>query len=103
MRHLTTQFIEEMKQVLLAEKDRLEADFAGTPAHTDLGDDVDENADEIAINEVNSDLRARMERDIAKIEKALTKIEAGTYGTDDEGKEIGEPRLRAIPWADKAI
>jgi RNA polymerase-binding transcription factor DksA len=103
MSHITPQFTEEMKQVLLSEKARLEADLAGTPAHTDLGDDVDENADEIAINEVNTDLRARMEQDIAKIEKALAKIEAGTYGTDDEGKEIAEARLRAIPWADKAI
>ena len=92
-----------MRDQLLAEKTRLETDLANTPAHTDLGDDVDENADEVAIDEVNLDLCARMEQDLAKVEKALAKIEAATYGTDDEGKEISEARLRAIPWADKAI
>ena len=46
---------------------------------------------------------ARMTVDLAKIEKALAKIQAGSFGTDDEGKEISEARLRAMPWADKAI
>ena len=38
-----------------------------------------------------------------KIDKALLKIDNGTYGTDDEGKEISQERLAALPWADKAI
>jgi RNA polymerase-binding transcription factor DksA len=44
-----------------------------------------------------------MKSDLEKVSKALGKIEAGTYGTDDEGKEISEERLRAMPWADKAL
>ena len=41
--------------------------------------------------------------DLEKIDKALAKIDAGTYGTDDSGVEISEERLRVIPWADQAI
>lgn len=103
MSHLTQDFIAQMKQKLQEEKTRLETDIAGLEVHTDVGDDEDENASEIVMDEVNSDLRGRMEADIEKIDKALAKIEDGTYGVDDEGKEISEARLNAIPWADKAI
>jgi RNA polymerase-binding transcription factor DksA len=100
---LTTEFIEEMKVKLLEEKDRLTTDVAGLAEHTEVGAEFDENATEVQMDEVNSDVRARMQGDLEKIEKALEKIDAGTYGTDDEGKEISEERLRVIPWADIAI
>ena len=100
---LSQDFIEEMKAKLLAEKDRLTADFAGLSEHTEIGREFDENAQEVEIDEVNTDMRGRMESDLAKIEKALAKIEAGTFGTAGDGQEISEDRLRAIPWADQAI
>ncbi len=100
---LSQEFIEEMKAKLLAEKDRLAADLAEAPAHTELGTDYDENAQEVELDEVNADVRVRVSSDLEKIDKALSKIEEGTFGTDDEGKEISEQRLRALPWADKAI
>lgn len=100
---LTPKFIEEMKQKLTEEKERLEEDLAGLTAHTELGDDEDENAEEVNVDEVNQDIMATIKADLEKISKALAKIEAGTYGTDDNGREISEARLRAMPWADKAI
>ncbi len=96
-------FVEEMKQKLLAQKKKLEADLAGLSAHTEMGDDEDENAEEVNVDEASQDVMALMKSDLGKIDKALSKIEAGNYGTDDEGKEIPEARLRALPWADKAI
>lgn len=100
---LSPEFIEQMKAKLLAEKERLTNDLAETPAHTEVGEDYDENATEIQFDEANQDVRAVVEQDLAKIEKALAKVEAGTYGTDDEGKEISEERLKVMPWADKAL
>lgn len=97
------EFIEEMKAKLLEEKEKLSTDVSGLPVHTDVGDEEDENATEEQIDEVNADIRKRMHGDLEKIEKALAKIDAGTYGTDDEGNEISEERLRVIPWADQAI
>jgi RNA polymerase-binding transcription factor DksA len=100
---LSPSFIEETKQALLAKKLQLQEDIAGINPHTELGTEVDENAEEVGLDEVNQDLIATMRTDLDKVNKALAKIEAGTYGTDDEGREISEARLRALPWADKAL
>lgn len=100
---VSPEFTEEMKMKLLAEKQRLSGDLQGLSVHTEVGTEYDENATEIQIDEANQDVRAVMERDLAKIDKALAKIEAGTYGTDDDGNEIPEERLRVLPWADTSI
>ncbi len=100
---LTPAFIEEMKSKLLQAKSELEAELAGMSAHTEMGDDEDENADEVEQDIANEDVMARIKHDLANINAALGKIESGTYGTDAEGKEISEERLRALPWADKAL
>jgi DnaK suppressor protein len=100
---LSQDFINEMKQRLEQEQQKLRTDLAGLSAHTEVGDDYDENAQEVETDEVSQDLIARIKSDLAKIDKALVKIADGTYGVDDEGKEISEDRLRALPWADKAI
>jgi RNA polymerase-binding transcription factor DksA len=100
---LSPQFISEMQQKLEEQKQKLQTDLAGLAPHTEVGNDYDENATELEIDEVNQDLIERMKKDLEKIDKALDKIAAGTYGTDDDGQEIAEERLRAIPWADKAI
>lgn len=100
---LSQEFIEEMKTKLLAEKERLAKDSSEIKDHTELGQEYDENIQEVELDELNVDLRKHMNADLAKIEKALAKIENGTYGTDDDGNEISEERLSVIPWADKAI
>ncbi len=100
---LSTEFIAEMKAKLLAEKQRLEDDLSGLSEHTEMGDDEDENADEVNVDEVNQDAIAAIKADLEKIGKALEKIEQGTYGTDDDGQSISEERLRVLPWADKAL
>lgn len=96
-------FVDEMKEALLHKKKQLTEDLAGLASHTEMGDTEDDNAEEIPVDEASQDVIAMMKADLEKIEKALAKIQAGTYGTDDSGQEISEARLRAIPWADKAI
>ena len=100
---LSPDFIAEMKNKLLAEQQRLQDELAGLSAHTEMGDDEDENADEVNVDEVSQDAIAAIKGDLQKIEKALEKIEQGTYGTDDDGQQISEERLRVLPWADKAL
>jgi len=42
--------------------------------------------------------------ELERIEKAITRIEAGTYGECEVcGKSIPMPRLKAIPWATRCI
>jgi len=100
---LSQEFITEMKTALLAHQERLQQELAGLSVHTEVGEDYDENATEIQIDEVSHDVSARIKSDLEKITAALQRIEAGTYGVDDSGAEISEDRLRALPWADKAI
>ena len=97
------EFIQEMKIKLVEAKSKLEQELAGLPSHTELGSGQDENAEEVEIDEANQDVKSRISKDLEKISIALAKIENGNYGIDSEGKEISEERLRAIPWADKAI
>lgn len=100
---LSQDFIEEMKAKLLAEQEVLKNDLAGLKEHSEIGNDLDENATEIQIDEVSQNQIERMTADLEKVETALQKISDGTYGVDSDGVEISEDRLRAIPWADKAI
>ncbi len=100
---LSQEFIDEMKQALEAKKEELTRELSGLKSHTELGEDYEENAQEVQLDEVNQDVMAVLRKDLEKVEAALAKIADGTYGTDDDGKEISEARLRAIPWADKAI
>ena len=100
---LSQTFIDEMKQKLLAAKKKLEDDLAGLTPHEELGGDLDSNVQEVEDDEVSRGVITRINSDLAKIDKALAKIEAKTYGTDDDGNDISEDRLRAMPWADKAI
>ncbi len=99
----TPEFIEEMKTRLTEERDGLEKELASFSAHTEVGTEMDENATEIQIDEVSQNMRERIQTDLEKIEKALQKIDEGTYGTADDGQEIPEDRLRAMPWADTVI
>ncbi len=100
---LSQDFINEMKQKLEEQKTKFVTELAGLKPHEEVGDDYDENAQEVENDEVSQDLIARIKMDLEKVEMALVKIDQGTYGTDESGTEIGEARLRAMPWADKAI
>ncbi len=101
--NLNPAFIEEMKKALLEKQQALQEELSGIASHTEEGDDLDASAQEVAEDEVNQDVIATIKSDLDKIAKALEKIQAGTYGVDEEGKAISEERLRALPWADKSI
>lgn len=100
---LSQEFIEKMKIRLLDMKAKLEAELAGVKPHTELGNDYDDTASELQIDEVNQDIIAQLTTDLEKIDRALRKIEEGTYGVDDDGHEISQARLEVMPHADKAI
>lgn len=100
---LSQAFIAEMKLKLEAAKQKLQAELDGLKAHEELGGDIDSNVQEVEDDEVSQDMIARLKADLEKIDAALVKVKAGNYGTDADGKEIPEARLRAMPWADKAV
>jgi RNA polymerase-binding transcription factor DksA len=100
---LPDSFVEEMEKKLVQKKEELLNELKNKRPHEELGTDQDSSAQEIENDEVSQDIIAAREIELEKVEKALAKIESGTYGTDDEGNEISEERLKVLPWADKAI
>jgi RNA polymerase-binding transcription factor DksA len=96
-------FIDEMKQKLLESKREFEEELRGLKPHTEMGDEADENASEIGVDEASQGVITRIESDLKKIDAALERIKAGTYGVDEEGSQIPEERLRVLPWAEKGV
>lgn len=99
---LTQEFIEKMRQRLLADQKRLQEELSGIQPHTELGEGEDA-AGELPLDEANQDVIALIKADLAKIDVALQKISAGTYGIGDDGAEIPAERLEVNPYADRAI
>jgi RNA polymerase-binding transcription factor DksA len=112
---LSAEFIEEMKAKLLDEKKRLEASLGrfAKPGEAagdyetrfeDIGPDADENATEVEMYADNIALEDNLEGQLAKVDAALARIAAGTYGVCvSTGAEIPEGRLRAFPSADTVV
>lgn len=97
------EFVQKMKERLLEEKERLTTELSELSMHNEVGDDEDENASEFEMDEVSHDIAATIKSDLEKIETALKKVDQGTYGMTEEGKEISEARLEVMPWADSVI
>lgn len=104
----STEFIEEMKQALLAEKTKLEQELGGS-AHKQEGNYVadfpvygqgeEDNATEIADYTAASAVTEAKESRLREVNAALTRIEEGKYGLTHNGEIIPEKRLRANPAA----
>lgn len=108
----TKQQLEEIRQQLIEERDRLRAEHAEQlllgeegneladydPNHPgDAGTDTFDRTRDFAIDENNREM-------MRQIEDALRKIDEGTYGICDRcGKEIMPARLEAIPYASLCI
>jgi RNA polymerase-binding transcription factor DksA len=106
---------EQFRQALENEEHRIEAmvadvrsdDELDTPEQEAAGGELSEvdqhPADagtETAAREVNLSLLEQLEAELTDIERALAKLDDGTYGTCEAcGKPIGEERLAAKPAA----
>ncbi len=70
----------------------------------DYGDKEDENAGEVATYDDNLSLEHSLEKALRDVNKALERIEEGTYGICKYcGTEIGEKRLEARPVSSACI
>lgn len=94
--------LEENRQEILANARRTVAgDIHLDP--NDFPDEIDNASSESGLAFIGR-LRERERLLLAKIERALEKIEEGTYGTCQQcGEDIGIPRLRARAVADLCI
>lgn len=115
---MTEDKIAHFKQVLLDEKTRLEAeresyaednrtegadDAAGELSHSDTNDPADE-ASNLYDRDRDQAAIENMDRMLAKVNRALVKIDEGTYGLSDiDGAPIPEGRLEALPYANITV
>jgi DnaK suppressor protein len=85
------------REELLAARAARESDRRGLndsePEHGDLAEQAIEQESALRIGAFDQAL-------LADVEHALSKIDAGTYGTSEAtGKPIPNERLEALPWA----
>jgi DnaK suppressor protein len=110
---LDQEFIEGQKQRLIdlrhelvGVRDRLAEDERGLEgggddfAETDTGD----MSQSIFDREMDASVEEGIERRLGEVERALQKVEEGTYGVcDDTGEEIPRGRLEAVPEAIRTV
>jgi DnaK suppressor protein len=96
----------DLRDELARVRDRLEEDERGLEGgeneftETDSGD----MSQSIFDREIDATLEEQTERRLKQVERALEKIEEGTYGIcDDTGEQIPRGRLEAIPEAVRTV
>lgn len=97
---LTAKFVEERKRDLLREKDRLEQEVRKRRVFEEYGTSEDDNALEVAAYEESLSEIADFQRLLTEVNRALEKIDKGTYGQCETcSEEIETERLEAFPAA----
>lgn len=103
------QAILNMKEILLKRREALRRALAGDLSllrelDSRAGGDVVDFALDSVQDEITSQLIEVESRELARIEKALEKMQAGTYGVCEEcGSDIPLSRLYALPYATLCI
>jgi DnaK suppressor protein len=102
-RPLTAPQISKLRQRLLAERARLRGDDSTRSLVREPTERSADAMDEAEASQVQHDALGMAAHDrshLADIDRALAKIDAGTYGVSElSGEPIGHARLEAVPWA----
>jgi DnaK suppressor protein len=106
--HLDAKFIETKRRELTHLRDELKKSAAATEVEEDgvreasaaQPREFEDDAQKLDILEKEGVLVNRSVQRLARVERALAKIEAGTYGLSDvSGEQIPKERLNAVPEA----
>jgi len=96
--------LEQMREKLIAELDQAAGEIEKEPQ----GINIFQNKEEAAEVRTNLDrslaLESHRRNNLVEIERALKKLDEGSYGTCDTcGKKIEVARLKALPLASQCI
>lgn len=109
-------FLEEIKSLLLQEKEKLEhelgqftkpnphlsGDFDTT--YPEYGDDLEDNAQEVTDYLANKPVELTLEKELRDVVSSLKRMENGTYGICKYcDRPIDEKRLRARPTSSSCV
>jgi len=96
-------FLEQQRKRLIAMRDRLRSGDVANTTHDrppQEAEEIEDDAQQMAQSEVDDAVDAVEELRLRLIERALAKIDEGTYGLSDlSGDPIPRARLEAIPEA----
>jgi DnaK suppressor protein len=96
--------LERERDALRAELSELTAAPRDPMAAVSFGKRVGEGTSQAVERITQVDAARRLDAKLADVERALAKLDDGTYGTCDVcGERIGQERLEAIPWAVRCI
>jgi DnaK suppressor protein len=109
---LDQQFVETQRERLLGLRDELvrireglaedERDFGEAEGDTQL--DSGDLSQDMFTREMDASIGEQVGRRLGEVDRALRKIEEGTYGlSDDSGEPIPRGRLEAIPEATRTV
>ncbi|MFM0629948.1 TraR/DksA family transcriptional regulator [Paraburkholderia xenovorans] len=105
---LSDEFIAQQKKRLEAlrrgllggEEDTIADERTAQEEHGDEPEEYEDEAQGMAQNEINQSLHDVNDQRVADIQRALRKIDEGTYGLSDEsGQPIPKERLEVMPEA----
>src|ERR671921_2643887 len=109
---LDQQFLENQRERLLGLRDELVRIREGMSAdEEDLGEsegdqvlDSGDMSQDMFTREMDASIGEQAERRLGEVDRALRKIEEGTYGLSDEsGEPIPRGRLEAVPEAARTV
>ena len=109
---LDQQFVESQRERLVGLRDELvrirdgmsadEKDLGETEGETTL--DSGDLSQDMFTREMDASIGEQVERRLGEVDRALQKIEEGTYGlSDDSGETIPRGRLEAVPEALRTV
>ena len=109
---LDRQFVERQRERLVGLRDELVRIREGVSAdQEDLGEiegdttlDSGDLSQDMFTREMDASIGEQVERRLGEVDRALQKIEDGTYGlSDDSGEAIPRGRLEAVPEALRTV
>src|SRR5919106_4442028 len=109
---LDQQFVENQRERLVGLRDELVRIREGMSAdEKDLGEaegnttlDSGDLSQDMFTREMDASIGEQVERRLGEVDRALQKIEEGTYGlSDDSGESIPRGRLEAVPEAIRTV
>ncbi|NYH27336.1 TraR/DksA family transcriptional regulator [Paraburkholderia bryophila] len=88
------------RQLLGGEEDTIADERTAKEERGDEAEEYEDDAQDMAQNEITQSLHDVNDHRVADIERALQKIDEGTYGLSDEsGEPIPQARLEVMPEA----
>ena len=108
---MTSADLSETRGLLEAERDTLRAEIdeiTATPrdpmASVSFGKRIGEGTSQAVERIAQVDAAKHLDAKLRDVERALQKLDEGTYGVCDVGGEpVGRERLEAIPWAVRCV